>query len=125
MTQGQIFGEYLRFIRERVFEESLRAFAARVDLSPGYIGKLELGQIGVPRRPTIEAMAEKLELDPDALLLKAGYLPENPSEEDEYEFISIKLSRIAPDVREVVLTAFSAELDALAAKYPAPRPAKQ
>jgi transcriptional regulator with XRE-family HTH domain len=80
------FGRHVNRVRTEVFDESLRDFAKRVELSPSYIGKLENAEVAVPRRETVEQMARKLAMPADPLLLKAGYVPERSqrSEDDEY-----------------------------------------
>ena len=54
------FGRYLHQVRTEVFKESLREFSRRIGLSPSYIGKLENGEAGVPRRSTVVDMARRL-----------------------------------------------------------------
>src|SRR5690242_5900507 len=56
------FGTHLRRIRTEVFDESLRTFGDRIGLSASYIGKLENGEVGVPKRSTVEEIAKKLAL---------------------------------------------------------------
>lgn len=80
------FGKHLHRIRSEVFDESLREFAKRIKLSPSYIGKIENGEVGAPRRNTVLEIASRLSMKPDALLLKAGYIPDDQQrgEDDEY-----------------------------------------
>lgn len=114
VPRGEAFGTYLKQIRKGLYRESLREFAARVDLSPGYIGKLEQGTVGVPKRQTVVAIAARLNIDPDVLLVKAGYAANKPLAGEEYEFILLKLRSIDPDLMPVV----AEFLDVLAKKFP-------
>lgn len=118
MTHQEEFGHYLRGLRTEVFRESLRQFETRVGLSAGYIGKLELGQVGVPKRPTINKMAQALAIDEDLLLAKAGYAPNEKGDTTQFEFLIMKLQRIDPDIAQPTVEAFSAALDVLSIKYP-------
>lgn len=115
---AESFGKYLKQIREEVYGDSIRAFGRRIGFSPGYIGKLELAQVGVPKRQTIEQMAEKLGLDPDLLLTKAGYAPVSPYDTTRTEFMAMKIDRLQPEVAEVVISILNTSLDILVAKYP-------
>ena len=108
------FGQYLHFLREQVYGESLRKFAERSGVSAGYIGKLESGQIGVPRRPTIQRIAQALNVDVDIMLSKAGYAPRSTGIDEGLEYIDLKLRRIRPDLIPVLVDI----IDALAVKYP-------
>ena len=117
VSHREAFGKYLKQIRKGFYKESLREFAARIDLSPGYIGKLEQGVVGVPKRQTVLTMAEQLHIDPDVLLVKAGYAATKPPAEEEHEFILLKLRSIDPDLMPVV----AEFLDVLAKKFPAPQ----
>ena len=110
---AQNFGSYLRFIREEVYKESLREFGRRTEFSSGYLGKLELAQVGVPRRATVTRLAEKLEIAPDILLMKAGYTPDEPGPEAGSDAISLKFRRLTPEAQDMVTTI----IDALVAKY--------
>lgn len=113
MEYAKQFGDYLRFIREEVYNESLRPFAVRVEFSAGYIGKLELAQVGIPRRATIARIAKRLNLDPDILLVKAGYAPDNPDVPPGEDHVALKLNRLPPDVRAIAVTI----IDTLVATY--------
>ena len=69
-------GSYLRERREvlqagdRTF--SLRQVAARAEVEPSYLSKIERGQEAPPSEPTIRRLAEVLDEDPDVLLALAG-----------------------------------------------------
>ncbi len=117
-SYAESFGEYLKQIREEVYGDSIREFGRRIGFSPGYIGKLELAQVGVPKRQTIEQMAEKLGLNPDLLLTKAGYAPVSPYDTTRTEFMAMKIDRLQPEVAEVVISILNTSLDILVAKYP-------
>lgn len=66
-------GAYLREQRE-ARKISLREMARRLHLSPTYINKIE--QRGEkPGEEVVKGYARELDLDADALLLKAGRLP--------------------------------------------------
>ena len=117
-SYAKSFGAYLKHIREEVYSESIRDFGKRLAFSPGYIGKLELAQVGVPRRSTIEQMADKLGIDPDILLTKAGYAPTHPYDTSRTEFMAMKIDRLQPEVAEVVISILNTSLDILVAKFP-------
>lgn len=108
------FGEYVKFVRTSIYKEALRPFALRVGLSPGYIGKVEQGLVGIPRRETITILATKLGIDPNLLLLKAGFTPDRAPGEDEYDFVTMRLRQVDPTFVPIVLDF----VDTLIAKYP-------
>lgn len=97
------FGKYLRMVREEVFNESIRVFAKRLDLSPGYLGRLELAQVGVPRRSTILTLAQHLAMDPDPFLTKGGYAPGSTPDDTEYAYVTMKFRRLPAEQRRIVL----------------------
>jgi transcriptional regulator with XRE-family HTH domain len=70
------FGEYVRQRREerRVQDPrySVRGLAARIDVEPSYLSKIERGQQPPPSEQTILALARELNEDPDVLLALAG-----------------------------------------------------
>ena len=78
------FGVYIRRVRERLRavnpRYSIRQTAERVGLDAGYLGKLERGKVPLPSEEVIRRLAFDLDQDPDALLLLAGFLPQDVSE---------------------------------------------
>jgi transcriptional regulator with XRE-family HTH domain len=112
LQYAQNFGAYLRYIREQVFAESLRQFAPRVGLSPGYLNRLECATVNAPRRSTVIAIAHALGQDPSTLLLKAGYSAIGHPVMQSEEYILLKLRRLPQPMLSTVLTI----VDALAAK---------
>ena len=96
------FGRYLHQIRTEVFKESLRDFSKRIGISASYIGKVENGEVGVPRRSTVIDIAKRLDLTPDPLLLKAGYIPDAPARSSEDEYLLMLLGTLTPAQREAV-----------------------
>lgn len=70
------FGSHLRKIREKRRATdpafSVRKLAARVDIQPSYLSKIERGQQPPPSEQTIAALARELDEDPDVLLALAG-----------------------------------------------------
>ncbi|MCL5736827.1 MAG: hypothetical protein M1274_14840 [Actinobacteria bacterium] len=106
------FGDYLHFIRTSVFRESLREYAQRVTLSSGYIGRLEQGLAGVPRRETVTLLATRSGQEPDVWLVKAGYAPEGDAADTELEYITLKLRRLTKEQLETVVDL----IDAMAAR---------
>ena len=89
--QTRDFGKYLHRVRTEVFGETLRQFSKRSGLSPSYLGKLENAEVPNPRRETVVKLAEKLGMDSDPFLIKAGFIPDQPerSEDDEYLMLLI------------------------------------
>lgn len=69
--QDVAFGE---FVRQRRLERNigLREFAAKLDLSPAFISKMEIGDFKPPKEENIKKMAIILNVDQDELLAKAG-----------------------------------------------------
>ena len=109
------FGSYIKYVRKEVFDESLRVFGKRVGISPSYLNKIELGQVGVPRRDTVEQIASKLPgVDSGVLMQKAGFIPEVPSSEMRADLLAMKVDRIAADQRAVLMDI----IDMFAMKYP-------
>lgn len=84
-------------IRTEVFEESLRDFSKRVKLSPSYIGKIENGEVGAPRRSTLLELAERLSMKPDGLLLKAGYIPDDQTRGQDDEYLLMLIGTLSPE----------------------------
>ena len=70
------FGEYVRQRREALRREdpsfSVRGVAARLQVQPSYLSKVELGQVGPPSEQTTVRLAAILGEDPDVLLALAG-----------------------------------------------------
>lgn len=96
------FGLHLHRIRTEVFDESLRVFAKRIHLSPSYIGKIENGEVGAPRRSTVMDIAERLTMRPDALLLKAGYIPEGEERTGDDEYLLMLIGTLDANERGAV-----------------------
>jgi transcriptional regulator with XRE-family HTH domain len=72
------FGDYIRTLREQRRESdsrfSVRQVAARIDVEPSYLSKVERGQVAPPSEATIKRLGEVLDTDPDVLLALAGKL---------------------------------------------------
>lgn len=71
------FGTFLRTTREALQVSdgrsfSLRQVAARVDIEPAYLSKVERSEVPPPSEATISRLAEVLRLDRDLLLGLAG-----------------------------------------------------
>ena len=70
------FGRRIRGLREKRRKTdksfSLRAFAARVGMSPTYLSKVERGDFPPPAEDKVKAIAEALDIDADELLALAG-----------------------------------------------------
>lgn len=72
----QTFGHFIRECREaraatdRSF--SVRQLAARVDIEPSYLSKIERDEQPPPGEGTILRLAKELDEDPDVLLALAG-----------------------------------------------------
>jgi transcriptional regulator with XRE-family HTH domain len=71
------WGAYVRKKREARRAEDPRAFslrrvAARLDIQPSYLSRIERGAEPPPSEATIVALARELEEDPDVLLALAG-----------------------------------------------------
>lgn len=96
------FGQHLRRIRGEVFDESLREFAARTGLSASYLGKLENAEVGAPKRSTVIELAERLAMKPDGLLLKAGYVPDQQSRDEDDEYLMMLLGTLSPQQKAAV-----------------------
>ncbi len=69
-------GAYLRGAREQARTSdrsySLRKVAQRVGIEPGYLSKIERGDVPPPSEATIRRLAQELQEDPDLLLAMAG-----------------------------------------------------
>ena len=70
------FGDYVRTAREKRglkdMRFSLRQVAARIDVEPAYLSKVERGLVSPPSEATILKLAADLGEDPDMLLALAG-----------------------------------------------------
>lgn len=106
-TRGRDFGKFLRHIRTDIYEESLRAFAKRVKMSPSYLNKMELAEVATPRRDTVVAIAGRLGMEPDALLLKAGFVPDSEKRGENDEFLLLLLRDLSADQQKVVVSFIS------------------
>jgi len=73
MTQ---FGTYIRTTREALKagdrRYTLRQVAARIDVEPAYLSKIERSEVKPPSESTIFKLASELQLDPDILLAMGG-----------------------------------------------------
>jgi transcriptional regulator with XRE-family HTH domain len=76
LSRPPAFGDYLRQQREKRRETdpgfSVRKVAARVDIEPSYLSKIERGEQPPPSEQTIAAIARELGEDKDVLLALAG-----------------------------------------------------
>jgi HTH-type transcriptional regulator, competence development regulator len=72
----QSFGDYLRQARERLGESdrtySLRQVAARCEITPAYLSRVERGDVAPPGEETLVKLADDLGEDRDVLLALAG-----------------------------------------------------
>lgn len=70
------FGTYIRERREALRQQrkdcSVRRVAARIEVQPSYLSKVERAEVGPPSEATITRLAEVLGEDPDVLLALAG-----------------------------------------------------
>ncbi len=70
------FGELVRSRREALRKEdssySVRQVAARVDVEPSYLSKVERDVVAPPSEETVVRLAAELDLDADVLLAMAG-----------------------------------------------------
>ncbi len=73
---NESFGTYVRKQREELLKSSpdftVRKLAAKVDIQPSYISKVERDEVPPPSEATIVRLAEALHEDPDVLLALAG-----------------------------------------------------
>jgi len=76
MSQPASFGTFLRECREAKAASdpafSVRKLAARVDIEPSYLSKIERNEQPPPGEGTILRLAESLGEDPEVLLALAG-----------------------------------------------------
>ena len=72
------FGRYIRQKRLALQQTdknySLRRVAVRVGIEPGYLSKIERGDLAPPSEAVIIKLAEELNIDVDVLLAMAGKL---------------------------------------------------
>lgn len=70
------FGVYVRNRREKLRkgsrEFSVRKLAAKLEIQPSYLSKVERGDVAPPSEATIVRLAEALHEDADVLLALAG-----------------------------------------------------
>ena len=75
-TINPAFGSYIRSLREELRAEdasfSLRKVAARLEVQPSYLSKVERGEQAPPSEEKIVLLAGVLGEDPDVLLALAG-----------------------------------------------------
>jgi transcriptional regulator with XRE-family HTH domain len=73
---NQAFGSYIRSLREELRSKdasfSLRKVAARIEVQPSYLSKVERGEQAPPSEEKIVLLAGVLGEDPDVLLALAG-----------------------------------------------------
>lgn len=76
MSARNTFGQFLRGCREAKAASdpsySVRKLAARVDIEPSYLSKIERDEQPPPGEGTILRLAAELDEDPDVLLALAG-----------------------------------------------------
>jgi transcriptional regulator with XRE-family HTH domain len=81
------FGTYARELREQRYQVnrcySIRQMARRVGVEPGYLSKIERGDVSPPSEKTIRRLAVELGEDMDILLALAG--------------------KVASDIREIIM----------------------
>jgi len=70
------FGDAVRRLREARAETgagfSLRQVAARCDITPAYLSRVERGEVAPPGEETLVKLAKEIGEDPDVLLAMAG-----------------------------------------------------
>ena len=75
-TINKAFGEYIRSLREELRAKdtsfSIRKVAARIEVQPSYLSKVERGEQAPPSEEKIVLLAGVLGEDPDVLLALAG-----------------------------------------------------
>ena len=75
-TINPAFGSYIRSLREELRAKdasfSLRKVAARIEVQPSYLSKVERGEQAPPSEEKIVLLAGVLGEDPDVLLALAG-----------------------------------------------------
>jgi transcriptional regulator with XRE-family HTH domain len=71
---AKFFGKMIRKLREKK-GISLRSLAARAELSPTYMSKIERGDVPPPAEDKIRAIASALDQDAFEFLAKAGLVP--------------------------------------------------
>lgn len=73
---SETFGSYVRKRREDLLKSSpdysVRKLAAKLDIQPSYISKVEREEVAPPSEATIVRLAEALHEDSDVLLALAG-----------------------------------------------------
>jgi HTH-type transcriptional regulator, competence development regulator len=89
------FGEFVRN-RRLDLNIGLREFATKLDLSPAFISKMEIGDFKPPKEENIKKMAIILGIDQDELLARAGKISS-----DLQEIISTKPALYASLLRRV------------------------
>ncbi len=84
MFENREFGALIRARRLKMEATdprfSLRQLAARIDIEPSYLSKIERGHERPPGEGTIRRLAEELGEDPDALLARAGKISSDLAE---------------------------------------------
>lgn len=73
---NETFGQYIRKRREECLKQdpnfTVRKLAAKLDIQPSYISKVEREEVPPPSEATIIRLAEVLQENPDILLALAG-----------------------------------------------------
>ena len=73
---SETFGGYVRKRREELLKHSpdytVRKLAAKINIQPSYVSKVEREEVPPPSEATIIRLAEALHEDPDVLLALAG-----------------------------------------------------
>ncbi|WP_037562665.1 helix-turn-helix domain-containing protein [Sporolactobacillus terrae] len=94
------FGEYLRQKREsRGLTLNQTAMYSRI--SAAQLSRIENGKRGIPKPPTIKALAEALKVDYEDLMEKAGYIDSsektNGDKEDNGEMYFFEKDKWSPE----------------------------
>ena len=69
---GEFVGTARRRLREADRRYSLRQVAKRIGVEPGYLSKIERGQVAPPSEAATVRLAKELDQDPDVLLALGG-----------------------------------------------------
>ena len=69
---GTFVGTARRRLREADRRYSLRQVARRIGVEPGYLSKIERGQVAPPSEAATVRLAKELDQDPDVLLALGG-----------------------------------------------------
>ncbi len=94
-AQAVAFGRYLGAIRG-ARGESYAKFSKHIGISTAYAQKVENGLVGVPKRSTVEDIADRLEIPAGPLLLAAGYLPAPGTDDPEDVTLTHLFASLSP-----------------------------